>query len=79
MTILECFEAYDDFQIQKLIGGKIVEVKYKNGQSQIGFVTNFINAAVTDVAQKAIVGFTLDKSDDIIVSSATIDNITIIN
>lgn len=79
MTILECFEVCNDSQIQKFVGGKMVKVKYKDGLSKIGLVTNFINAAVADDVNRAIIGFTLDKNDDIIVSSATIDDISILN
>lgn len=79
MTILECFEVCNDSHIQKIVGDKMVKVKYKDGLSKIGFVTSFINAAVANDAQRAIIGFTLDKSDDIIVSSAIIDDISILN
>lgn len=57
----------------------MVKVKYKDGLSKIGLVTNFINAAVADDVNRAIIGFTLDKNDDIIMSSATIDDISILN
>lgn len=79
MTILECFEVYKDSQIIDLIGGKMVKINYRGGSSKIGVVTNFINAAVSDDSQRTIVGITIDKSDDIIVSPSTIDNISILN
>lgn len=79
MTVLECFEVCDDFQIQEFLRGKMVKVKYKDGIYKKGVVTNFISAAVADVAQRSIVGITLNERNDIIVSSAKIDNISIIN
>ncbi len=38
----------------KFIGSKMVEVKYKDGLSQIGTITSFINAAVPDVAKRLV-------------------------
>lgn len=79
MTVLECFETCNDAEIKNLIGGKRVEIKYKDGSTQTGFVTNFIVAAVADDAKRTIVGVVLDKRVEIAVSSSVIDNISILN
>ena len=79
MTILECFESCNDADIEKILGGKRVEIKHKDGSTQIGLVTNFIVAAVANDANRYIVGVILDKQDEIIVSTTAIDNIYILN
>ena len=79
MTLLECFEAYNDEQIHNLINGMIVEIKYKDGSSQTGLVTNFVKAAVADDVDRSIVGIVLDDRDYIAVSSNIIEDIFILN
>lgn len=79
MTVLECFETCNDAEIKNLIRGKRVEIKYKDGSTQTGLVTNFIVAAVADDAKRSIVGVVLDKRVEIAVSSSVINSISILN
>ncbi len=48
MTILECFEVFNDEQIRCLLVGKMIEIKYKDGTSPKGMVTSLIKAAQAD-------------------------------
>lgn len=79
MTILECFEASNDEQIICLLGGKKIEIKYKDGTFQTGLVTNFLKAAQADDPHRSIIGFILDGRDNIVVSSCAINSIAMFN
>ncbi len=78
MTIVEYFDTCTDSEIKKLVEGKQVHLKYRDGSSKKGFVTNFIRAAIADDINRTIIGFTLGE-EEIVVSKYIIDRIDILN
>ena len=78
MTIVECFDTYKDSEIKKIVGGRMVRIKYRDGSSKKGIVTNFIRAAIADDVNRTIIGFILNE-EEIVVSKGIIDNIYILN
>lgn len=78
MTILECFDVFNDSKIKKIVGGRLAHIKFRDGSSKKGFVTNFIRAAIADDVNRTIIGFKLDE-EEIVVSKDIIDSINILN
>ncbi len=56
----------------------MVHIKYRDGSSKKGIVTNFIRAAIADDVNRTIIGFILNE-EEIVVSKGIIDNIYILN
>lgn len=78
MTIVECFDTYNDSEITKIVGGRMVHIKYMDGSSKKEIVTNFIRAAIADDVDRTIIGFILGE-EEIVVSKGIIDSIYILN
>lgn len=78
MTLLKCLDTCNDNQIKKLIGGRKVEIKYRNKSPKRGIVTNFISAAIADDETRTIIGFILSDTDEIIITEV-IESISIID
>lgn len=78
MTKFDNFDTYTDSEIIKLIGGKMVQIRYRNGSSKKGLVTNFIGAAIADDIDRTIVGFILNE-EEVSISKDIIDCIVILN
>ena len=78
MTIVECFDTCNDSEIKKIVGGRKVHIKYRDGSSKKGIVTNFIRSAIADDVNRTIIGFILDE-EEIVVSKGIIDSIYILN
>ena len=78
MTIVGCFDTCNDSEIKKIVGGRMVHIKYRDGSTKKGIVTNFIRAAIADDVNRTIIGFILNE-EEIVVSKGIIDNIYILN
>lgn len=78
MSILEIFDTCNDHQIRKILGGKTIQIQYKEGSPKKGIVTNF-SSAVADTANRSIVGIILDEADEIVISKDIIQSIDILN
>lgn len=78
MSKLESFDSFDDIQIRKIWGGKTIHIQYKDDSHKMGIVTNFISA-VSDIANRSIVGIILDEVDEIVISKNIIQSIDILN
>lgn len=78
MTILEHLEFANDNEIRALLLGRNITISFKDGSTKIGIVTNFFQAAISDDLKRSIVGVVLNGSDEIVISSGIITNITII-
>ncbi len=78
MAIVECFDACNDSEIKIIVGGRLVHIKYRDGSSKKGCVTNCIRAAIADDVNRTIIGFILDE-EEIVVSKDIIDSIDILN
>lgn len=77
MPVLEIFDACNDLQIRKILDGKRIQIKYKDGSTKKGVVTNFIGAEA-DIANRSIVGIILDEIDEIVISKDIIQSIDIL-
>lgn len=78
MSVLEIFDACNDHQIRKILGGKTIQIQYKEDSPKKGIVTNFLSA-VADTADRSIVGIILDEVDEIVISKDIIQSIDILN
>lgn len=76
MSVLEIFDACNDHQIRKILGGKTIQIQYKEDSPKKGIVTNFLSA-VADTADRSIVGIIL--VDEIVISKDIIQSIDILN
>lgn len=77
MSVLEIFDACNDLQIRKILGGRTIQIKYKDGSPKMGVVTNFISAEA-DIANRSIVGIILDEVNEIVISKDIIQSIDIL-
>ncbi|HBV84771.1 MAG TPA: hypothetical protein DEB74_18615 [Lachnospiraceae bacterium] len=78
MTKIENFDTFKDSEIIKLVEGKMVQIRYRDGSSKKGLVTNFIGAAIADDADRTTVGFILNE-EEVSLSKDIIDCIIILN
>lgn len=78
MSVLEILDACNDIKIRKMLGGKTIQIQYKDDSPKMGVVTNFISA-VADIANRSIGGNILDEVDEIVISKDIIQSIDILN
>ena len=74
----EFFEDMNDTEIREHLLGNKVKIEFNDGSKHSGLVTNFLQAAVADASNRSIVGLVLNNSEEIVISSRLISNISII-
>lgn len=77
MSIIEYFETLNDSEIIAMFKGKSIKVKYKNGQSLTGVITNFLLEAHGDDPNRRIIGIIINGTEEIVISTFNIESINI--
>ncbi|MCM1142109.1 MAG: hypothetical protein NC453_26360 [Muribaculum sp.] len=79
MTILECFEAWNDNQIKSKLHGQTVNVSFRNGASMRGVETNFMKTAVYDDKNRTITGIIINGEKEFAIPSYEVVQFSILS